>query len=180
MDLQIQDGRLTTIVVSMIGAEALGGATVLTLTAPPTIGNLFNDGVVMGVSSTISISLINAGKLTFLAESAILGSTNFVFEDAPDEYSANIEVVVGKIGSVILYGKARAPIQIETDVVPREVPAILADKLAHAIAARLLERGDRTDKAMASSLFNRFFDAKLDAITQINKLAGRMRRSNPI
>lgn len=171
MALTFQDGRTVTLTDGMIGLIAGLDADVVTVSTIPTLGNLMKDGIEMAVNDTILLSEVRAGSLTFLSVGGNLGSSTFGFNS--DAIIIEYSVVIGVIGKLYILAKTTAPVLSINDNIPREIPALLANKLAHEVAARILERGDRqSDDAMAQRARARFYEAKLDTIASINTFGG--------
>lgn len=179
MALSFQDGRLITIADVMLGLSLGLDTDVLTVSTVPTIGSLYKDGAAMNVSDTITLEEVRDGSLTFLASSGILGATTMGFN--ADAVLIDINVIVGKIGTLYIMAKTMAPTLGLNDSIPREIPPLLANKLAHEVAARVLERGDRqSDDAMAQRARAKYFEAKLDTIASINTFGGAFNTIEPI
>jgi hypothetical protein len=171
MDITVQDGRAVIITDLMLGLDASPDATEITVSTIPTIGNIFKDGVEMVVSDTILLSEIRADSLTFETYSGTLGDTSFAFN--ADAVEVNITIILGAIGTLYIMAKT-VPARLSLgDTLPREIPALLANKLAHEVAARVLERGDRrSDDQMAVRARQKFMEAKLATIASINNFGG--------
>lgn len=179
MEITVQDGRITPITNLILGTDALAGATILTLTTVPTIGNLLKEGVVMAPLDTITVQEIDDGNLSYATGSGVLGSTSLEFDSGT--YTLDIVVIIGIIGNLFIIAKVSPPPLLLTDDIPREIPPVLANKLAHGIAARVLDRGDRSsDAKLAASNGAQFFSAKLEALGNINRIAGKFKRMHSI
>lgn len=169
--IQIQDGRSTIIPALILGVAALPVGQVLVVSSIPSLGNIYKDGVALSITDTITVQEIIDNKLTFLSSSGTLGVTTFGFDS--DAYEVTATLVVGKVGSLYVIAKTKAPTLLVTDDIPRAIPPLLMDKLAYGLASRMLERGDRqSDDAMAIRAGNRYEDAKLETIAAINSFGG--------
>lgn len=169
--IQVQDGRSTIIPAIILGVDLLPPAQVLTVSAIPTTGNIYNDGIIMSIGSTMTVQDVLDNKLTFLSSSGTLGLFSFAFDGGT--YSVDITIVVGIVGKLFLMAKVVPAELLITDTLPREIPKLLADKLAYGLASRMLERGDRrSDDVMAVRAGAKFEDAKTETIAAINSFGG--------
>ena len=179
MEITIQDGREVTITDLMLGVNSELDAVVLTVSSIPTIGNINFNGAEMDIGGTLTVAQIRAGMLTYAAYSGVLGNTNFSFNSG--DISLDIVVVIGQIGVLYIMAKVTPPVLTLVDSIPREIPALLANKLAHEVAARMLERGDRkSDDVMAMRARQKFNQAKLDTLSAINNFGGAFDSIQPI
>jgi len=174
---QIEDGRTFQLTDIVIGVNLLSDPDILTLTITPTLGNVLLNGVPMVFGGTVTLAQIRNNELAYLSDTGLLDSTTFRLFDGSTNYDVGIELIVGKLGKILVIAKVSPQPLILTDVVPREIPPVLRNKIAHEVAARLLGRGDRvTDEKMSLENAAKFHEAKLDAIANINKMGGAMRQ----
>lgn len=179
MAFTIQDGRQVEITDLMLGLGAGQDTDVLTVSTLPTIGNIYKDGYEMNLTDTLTLAEVRAGSLTYASFSGVLGDTTIGFNG--DTVVLALTVVVGKIGQMYILAKTTAPVLSINDSLPREIPPLLANKLAHEIAARVLERGDRqSDAQMAFACRSKFMEAKLNTIAAINSFGGAFDRIEAI
>ena len=103
--------------------------------------------------------------------SGTLGTASVSFNSG--EFTIAITVVVGVIGKLYVIAKVVPNDLALADTLPREIPKLLADKLAYGLAARMLERGDRrSDDVMSVRAQEKFDDAKIETIAGINSFGG--------